>query len=263
MENKISTTMQIMNQNQPNKAQAVQEAQNNQPPGKGTKQPGFLLELIFNILLPTLILMKFSGEGMLGPVKGLVVALAFPLIYGVWHLVRLRRVNLFSVLGLVSVLLTGGIGLLELDPAYIAIKEALVPGLIGCVVLVSQYTRFPLVQKLLLNPKMIHLEKLAKTLALKQQTQAFSAAMKKAGIGVSGAFFLSAFLNYFLARWIVVSPAGTEAFNQEIGRMTALSFPVIVLPTMIVLLGAIFYLFHSIRRLTGEPIESFLQTDTQ
>ncbi len=34
-------------------------------------------------------------------------------------------------LGLISVLLTGGIGLLELDPQWLAIKEAAIPGIIG------------------------------------------------------------------------------------------------------------------------------------
>ena len=58
---------------------------------------------------------------------------------------------------------------------------------------------------------------------------------------------------------IVVSPAGTEAFNSEIGRMTALSFPVIALPTMIILMGAIFYIFKRISTLTGESVETFLQ----
>gem|GEM_PF-4181523 len=31
-----------------------------------------------------------------------------------------------------------------------------------------------------------------------------------------GSFALSTALNYILASWIVVSPAGTQAFNEEI-----------------------------------------------
>ncbi|RUO39064.1 MFS transporter [Aliidiomarina taiwanensis] len=223
------------------------------------KQPSFLVELVFNIVIPSLILMKFSGEGVLGPVYGLIIALLFPLCYGLWDSVVRRKLNLFSVLGLVSVLLTGGIGLLELDPKYIAIKEAAIPAIIGAVVWASQYTRFPLVRTLLLNPKVMDTEKLEQHLAQHQQTDAFKHTLHRAGIGVTGSFFLSATLNYVLARMIVVSPAGTEAFNQEIGRMTALSFPVIVLPTMIILLGSIFYLFWKIKRLTGESIESFIR----
>ncbi len=230
---------------------------------KTPKQPGLFVELLFNIILPSLILMKLSGDSTLGPVQGLIVALLFPLGYGLWDLARRRKLNMFSLLGLVSVLLTGGIGLLELDPKYIAIKEATIPAIIGLVVLGSQYTRFPLVQTLLLNPKIIDVNKLENKLAEVAQTQAFKNTLRFAGIGASVSFFLSATLNYILARVIVVSPAGTEAFNQEIGRMTALSFPVIVLPTMIVLLASIFYLFWQINRLTGESIEYFIRDKSE
>lgn len=230
---------------------------------KVQKQPGLFVELLFNIIIPSLILMKFSGDSALGPMYGLIVALAFPLGYGLLDLSRRRKVNLFSLLGLISVLLTGGIGLLELDPKYIAIKEAAVPALIGVVVWVSQYTRFPLVKTLLLNPKIVDVKKLETRLAEVVKTAAFNKTLRVAGVGVSGSFFLSATLNYILARMIVVSPAGTEAFNQEIGRMTALSFPVIVLPTMIILLASIFYLFWQINRLTGDSIESFIRDNRE
>lgn len=222
------------------------------------KQPGLLTELIFNIVLPSVILMKLSGEQALGPVYGLIVALMFPLGYGLWDLYQRRKVNVFSLLGLASVLLTGSIGLLELDPKYVAIKEAAIPGFIGVLVWASQYTRFPLVRTILLNPRMINVKKLENKLVQNNQLATFQASLRRAGMGVSGSFFLSAALNYILARIIVVSPAGTEAFNQEIGRMTALSFPVIVLPTMIILMASIFYLFWQISRLTGESIDTFI-----
>lgn len=222
------------------------------------KKPSFFIELMFNIVVPSVILMKFSDEAQLGAVLGLIVALLFPISFGLWDLNRRKTVNFFSVLGLVSVLLTGGIGLLQLDPQYIAIKEAAIPACIGVGVWLSQFTKYPVVEKLLLNPDLVNVEKLQKRLAERKQTAAFAQVIKRAGIGVSGGFFLSATLNYILARMIVVSPAGSEAFNQELGRMTALSFPVIVLPVMLILMGSVFYLFWQISRLTGESIEHFL-----
>lgn len=223
------------------------------------KKPSFFIELMLNIVIPSVILMKFTGEAHLGPVWGLIVALLFPIGFGLWDLNRRKKVNFFSVLGLISVLLTGGIGLLQLDPQYIAIKEAGIPALIGIGVWLSQYTRFPIVEKLLLNPDLVDRDKLQATLAAQKKTEQFKQVVKRAGIGVSGGFFVSAVLNYVLARTIVVSPSGTEAFNQEIGRMTALSFPVIVLPVMFILMASVFYLFWQINRLTGESIETFLK----
>jgi intracellular septation protein A len=222
------------------------------------KQGGFLTNLLFNILVPVVILMKFSGPDQLGAAMGVVVALAFPIAYGLYDLKRAGKVNGFSILGVVSVLLTGGISLLELDPQYIAIKEAAVPGVIGVAVFISQFTRFPLVRKLLLNDQVMKVDEVYAAVRERSNLQAFERAMRVATYLVAGAFFLSATLNYILARSIVTSPAGTTAFNEELGRMTALSFPVIALPTMLVMFGTIFYLFYKIKQLTGKPLESFL-----
>ena len=69
---------------------------------------------------------------------------------------------------------------------------------------------------------------------------------------------MSSALNYILARIILVSPPGTTEFNAELGRMTALSYPVIALPSMVVLMIAIWFVFSQIKRLTGESLEHFL-----
>ena len=67
-----------------------------------------------NIVIPVIILVRFSGEDQLGPVNGLLVALAFPVGYGLYDFIVRRGFNPYSMLGFASVLLTGGIGLLKL-----------------------------------------------------------------------------------------------------------------------------------------------------
>jgi hypothetical protein len=222
------------------------------------KKGGFLANLAFNIFIPVFILSKFSGADDLGPVNALIVALAFPFLYGLWSFKEEGKVNFISVLGVLSVLMTGGIGLLQLDPAYVAIKEAAVPGIIFIVIVVSNQTRFPLVRKLLLNEEFVNLPKLHDALTRHNAQARFEEKVKVGSHVVAASFLLSSFLNYVLAKWIVVSPAGTEAFNEEIAKMTALSFPVIALPCTIVMMGAIFYIFRQISLLTGEKIEDFL-----
>ena len=222
------------------------------------KKSGLLPNLLINVVIPALVLSKLSDDTLLGPVWAVVVALAFPLLFGLWELKQAGKVNFFSVLGIISVLLTGGISLLQLDPAYIAIKEAMVPALLGIIVLASQYTKYPLVQKMLINPEVLDREKLQQALAQQNNSAAFSQSMAKAGYVVASAFFLSAVLNYVLAKAIVVSAPGTTAYAEELGRMTWLSYPVIVLPTMVMLFGAIIYMFRQIGRLTGQPLEDFI-----
>ena len=221
-------------------------------------QGGFLGNLAFNIIIPVIVLSRFSGEDSLGPAWAIIVALSFPILYGIWDLKASGKINPFSVLGIVSVLLTGGISLLELPPRYIAIKEAAIPGLIGIAVMVSQYTRWPLVRTLILNAQLIRVDELAAALAAKGNTSLFDRRLSQASYIVASSFFLSSTLNYILATIILVSPPGTPEFNAELGRMTALSYPVIAIPSMIVLMIAIWFVFASIKRLTGHSLETFL-----
>ena len=58
-------------------------------------------------------------------------------------------------------------------------------------------------------------------------------------------------MNWVLARWIVTSPAGTEAFNAELGRLTLLSYPAIALPSMAMMIALMFWLARGAKQLTG------------
>lgn len=225
----------------------------------GRNNPGSLLfNLGFNIIIPSLILSKLSGQGALGVQYALLLAVAFPLAYGMKDLLKERRINPFSALGLVSVILTGGIGLLKLDPFYLAIKEASIPALLGLATLISLKTPYPLIRTLIYNDVVLDTERVKQVLAERNQSANFDRVMTRANYLVAGSFFLSSFLNYMLARIIVKSPAGTEAFNAELGKMTALSYPVIAIPSMLVLVIALWYLFSRIHQLTGLAFEDIL-----
>ena len=217
------------------------------------------LSLIVNIAIPAVILMKFSTEETLGPVGGLVAALAFPLTWGIVDLVRDRRWNFISILGVVSILLTGGIGLLELDPKWVAVKEAAVPGIIGLAVVFSLKTRYPVVRSLLYNERVIQVDKVEAALDERGSRSEFERSLVTASWLLAASFFLSSILNFVLAKVVVKSPAGTTAFNEELGRMTALSYPVIVIPSMAMMMIALWYLFKSIRRHTQLGVEDIFK----
>jgi len=219
---------------------------------KSRPQPkeNMLVNILLNIVIPTLILTKGSKEAYLGPTWGLVAALAFPLGYGVYDYLRTRKVNLFSAIGLVSVMLTGGISLLKLPPEYMAIKEATIPGLLGLATLISIYTPYPLVRTFLYNEKVMQVDKVHRALEHYNTVEAFEKSLTNATYMLAASFFLSSVLNYVLAKMVLVSPPGTEQYNSELGTMTALSLPVITIPSTLVFLGALYYLFRSITRLT-------------
>lgn len=222
------------------------------------KKESLLANLALNIVIPTLILTKLSGDDWLGTKWAIVVALAFPLLYGLRDLLQTGKVNFFSALGIISILLTGGISLLELDPEYIAIKEAAIPGLLGVATVASLYTRWPLVRTLLYNDKILDTRKIATALAGNDNEGAFDRTLHQASWMIAGSFFLSSTLNYILARVLLTSAPGTESFNEELGKMTALSFPVIALPATIILMLVLFFLFRRIGKLTGLKLEEIV-----
>ncbi|MFY7950797.1 MAG: VC0807 family protein, partial [Gemmatimonas sp.] len=99
-----------------------------------TAQGNPLLEIAVTILVPAVVLMQLSSAERLGPAGALMLALAFPLFWGVREGLRKRKVSGLAILGVISTLLTGGIGLLKVDPFWLAVKEAAVPLLIGLAV---------------------------------------------------------------------------------------------------------------------------------
>lgn len=226
---------------------------------KPPKRDSLLANLLFNIVIPTLVLTKLSNDAYLGTKLGLVVALAFPLLYGARDFAKKGKINFFSALGTVSVLLTGGISLMELDPQYIAIKEAAIPGLIGLATLVSLKTRYPLVRTFIYNEQIIKVDLINQSLDKYNNHPAFERVLTNATYMLAASFFMSSVLNYLLAKWVLVSPTGTAEFNEELGKMTALSYPVIAVPAMIVMIATLFYLFRNIKKLTHLNIEDIMQ----
>lgn len=222
-------------------------------------KPNPLLEIGITVLLPAFILMKLSSPERLGSLGALLLALAFPLGWGLWDGARRRKLNWLSVLGVVSTLLTGGIGLLELDARWLAVKEAAVPALIGAAVLASAWTKSPLIRLLVFNAQLFDVDKVHQALDERHNTDAFEKRLRQGTVLLAGTFFFSAVANYVLARWIVHAPAGTEAFNEELGRLTLLSYPVIAVPSMLMMMALMFWLARCAKALTGLDLGDMLQ----
>ena len=221
-------------------------------------KPRPMIDLLVSIVIPSVILMKFSGDDALGASGALIIALAFPLVWGLYELFKYKKFNLIALLGLISVVLTGGIGLLQLEPQWLAVKEAAVPGLLGVAVLLSTYTRYPLIRTILYNPTVMDVEKIQQRLKELGNSAAFEAHLLNATYLLSGTFFFSSLMNYILAKWIVTSPAGSAAFNEELGQMTLLSYLVIAIPSMLMMMAILYYLWRTIHGMTGLSLEKIL-----
>jgi len=241
-------------------------------PGKTPpKAENLWLNLGLNILLPAFILMK--GKAWFGtylePLPGdptvilFLFALSFPVTYFAYDRYQRRKWNFFSIVGMISVFLTGGIGLLKLDPTWLAIKEAGIPALFATAVLISAFTPHPLFRWILRRPEIFQVERIEASIRDRKVEQPFARVLRVATLLIALSFAVSTVLNYFLATSIVRSPGGTDAFNDELGRLTLWSFPVIVLPSMIMMMGAILYITSRLRHFTGLSLEEIMVTPSE
>lgn len=245
------------------------------------KEENLLWNLAFNILIPTILLSKGNGwyEWMVNKLAAsrgwetetlewvltgrnltvLLIALMFPLGYGLMDLIQRHKWNLFSLIGILNVGLTAVVGLFRMDSFWIAVKEGAVPLIFALAILASMRTSTPLVRTLFLNDKLLRKEKIDQALALQGNEHAFDRLEKEVTWILAGSFLLSMVLNFTLARIIVTSEGGSEAFNTEMGKLTALSWPVIVIPCMIVMGFALWRLFNQLGKLTGLSLEEMMQ----
>lgn len=209
------------------------------------------IALACNAAYPAAVLTWLSDRDRLGPTAALLLAVVVPIAYGVRDYWLNRRWNIFALLGLVSTLLTGGFGLLQLSGFWFAVKEAAVPLVLGLAVPLSMNTRQPLIRLILFNDQVLDTRRIQAALVERKTTGAFEALLRGSSWLVAASFFLSAVLNFTLALFILRSTPGTPEFNRELGRLTALSYPVIMLPSMAILMFAIWKLINGLEKLTG------------
>ena len=214
------------------------------------KRENMLVNLGFNLLLPILILRK--GDDWFGSLLGellggvgsdsmevasclLLLAILFPISYGAYDFIRRRKWNFLSILGALSALLTGGIGLIpELTVTHFAIKEAALPGILGILTVLTLKTKKPLIRLFLYNPEVIRVDLVEQALAQRGKQKEFDRLMVKCTWLIASSFILSATLNYLLSDWIVVtepeqpvaSKAVIEIKEDTLADMDQLLIPV-------------------------------------
>ncbi|RYZ58193.1 MAG: MFS transporter [Proteobacteria bacterium] len=227
------------------------------------KKENPFINIAFSVAIPAFILSKMSTPDRLGPVNALIVALAFPIGYAIYDFYKKRKLGFIPALGFVSTLLTGLFALYELPVQWIAIKEASIPSVIGLAILLSLKTKTPLIQELLYNENVINVDLVDSKLESEEHKRQFKILMRNASIVLSLSFLLSAILNYVLAHIVLKSQPGTPVFNEELGRMHYLSWPVIVVPSTLILFFALWRLLKGLEKLTGLAQDEILNTQAK
>jgi hypothetical protein len=224
------------------------------PPAK----ENLLLNLACNVAAPAFMLTKGGKLLGLSPKTALFVALAFPLGYGLYDLARRRTFNVLSALGFSSTLASGGLSLLKLEPLWFAIKEAIVPTLIGIAVLLSRHSKSSLLNALLLNEQVVNLPRIKEGLKTANREADFERLLDRSNWMIAGSFALAAVLNFVLARLIITAMPETIEFNEQLGKLTWISYIVITVPSLSIMLFAMMRMFKGITALTGLTLDDML-----
>lgn len=234
-----------------------------------------LMNIIINVLAPVLILSQMSKEGHqawhLGPEKAMYVALALPLGYGIYHFIKTRKLNIFSVVGVISVLLTGIITLLiwndeSLRPQaalLFGIKEAAQPLLLGSLFLLTHRTKSPLFNAFIYNDGIFNIKKIEKEISEEGVEKDYKGLLWKSTLFFFGSFLFSSALNLFVAFYFLqdldpTSELWAEEYNAGVAKIMGWGFLLIGAPLLVIGGFIFYYLIRGLKSLTHFKLEELL-----
>ena len=216
-----------------------------------------MLNALINIFIPIAILLTLSSENRLGPIPAVLLAVGIPAIWGIYGLARTRKVNFQSLLGVISVLMTGVIAVFELDTGLFPIKEAVIPIGFAIVLLASNRTSYPLVKLLCdMVQRKEHVEREVRDL---DRQQVYRLHIERSGMFWAGIMTLSGIMKFALSSVIINAPAGSEKFNTELALYQLVQIPTTMLITMVLILSLIWYIGKGTGRIIDLPPSEVLR----
>lgn len=256
-------------------------------PDAKPKQEHPLANILVNVIVPALVLGVLSKDPEIqaklgksakpwhiGPVWGMIVALAIPFGYGIWHFVQTRKFNFFSGLGLVGVALSGALTLYlwnadgTVKPnagVLFGVTEALIPLVLGFAILGSAKSASPLIRVFLYNDTIFDIPKIEQRVGdhgAEAKTR-YNDLLGTANRLFAGSFFLSAVMNVGLAQWFfrgfdAKAIDALEKYNGIVSTLRWAGFLAIGLPLMGILILILMKLLKGLKELTGLKDEELL-----
>ena len=237
-----------------------------------------LMDIIVNVLAPVLILSKCSREGEkffeVGPYMAMGIALAIPLLYGIWHFAKHKRINLFSAVGLGNVLLTGVITIYlystddpetrRLAPYLFGLKEAIQPLILGSLFLLTHKRKNPLFNAFVYNEGVFDQQRIDKKVEENGSKEQLDKLLWSSTLLFFGSFCLSALLNlglayYFMHDLDANAADWRELYNEDVGRITGWGYLVIGVPLLVVGGFILFRMIKGLKEITGLETEEIMQ----
>ncbi len=239
------------------------------------KPDNSLVDILINVILPVLILSKMSKDGdsfyHLGPVTAMAIALILPLGFGIWHFIKKGKLNLFSCVGLIAILLTGLITIYLYNDTnsrqhvgvIFGIKEAIQPLILGSLFLITHKKATPLLRTFLYNDALFDIPRIEKTVKEKQSKPAYELLLWKCTWIMFGSFCLSAVANFFVSVYffqdlVPDADSWTVLYNEIVGSITFWGFIIIGVPFFGVMIVIMISLLKGLRKITGLENDNIL-----
>jgi intracellular septation protein A len=226
---------------------------------KKTNQVPLLAQFVINLVIPLVILTRFSDEGKLGATGALLLALAFPVVYELYNVRKRRKFSLVSALAIGGILVTGVIGLLGLSEGWLAVRRSVPYLAMAAVLIVSAALRRPVLSALL--PHILEMGKINAAAQKKRTSSMLEQSIRRSGYILGGVLLAIAAASYVLTRVMITGDAGTSVFNQEYARLRVVSLVGINVLLFVSLTAAIYYLGRSIEKLTGLDIDDLMKKE--
>ncbi len=233
------------------------------------KSENSFIDIIVNVFIPVFILSTMSKEPdgkfyHIGPKWAMIIALILPLSFGIWHLIKFKKLNIFSNIGLIAILLTGLITMylfynINARPdvgLIFGIKEAIVPFVIGILFIITHKKDSPLLNTFLYNDGLFDIKRIEKAVEEKKTNTDYQALLWKSSLIMFGSFCVSAAANLLLSLYFFrnLNPNITDwkvEYNEIVGKITGWGFAIIGAPFVIVMGFILYSLLKGLRKVTG------------
>lgn len=239
------------------------------------KPDNSLVDILVNVIAPVLILSHMSKEEgqfwHLGPILAMCIALALPLGFGIWHFIKNKKLNLFSFVGLIAILLTGLITIYlfyyvesrQHVGVIFGIKEAVVPLVLGSLFIITHKSKSPLLKAFLYNDGLFDIKRIEKKVDENNADSDYKKLLWHCSLIMFGSFCLSALANLFLALYFFndLDPMLADwkvVYNEIVGKITGYGFLVIGLPFFFVMAFILYFLLKRLKAITGLSTEEVL-----
>jgi hypothetical protein len=212
------------------------------------------------VIAPSAVLQWCSEAHRLGPFWALVVASLLPLGWGLWCWVRYQGMSFFSVFGLLAIVVTGGLGLLNLDAFWFGVKEVSFTVLLALAFPLShRWGPRPVVKSLVMQPQLINERAIEASILNADMRAAYDGLLLRASWGFAVGLFVSSGVNFALAMWLLGGQTpGSEGYVKAIGTLNWVGTLGIGLPLIGAMLWVLVRFIHGVERLTGLERYDFL-----